>query len=199
MREVKVNMDYTEADIINFNKDFFFMNIPKLALYLILSIYFLIVFFYAILENNATEYMTIFKLVAIPVGIVFLFVMIFKISAKRSLKTNKLLQKTQNYIIREEGLAFSNEDMQGNIKWSDFHNTIETKSAFSFFISMQQAYIIPKRYINAEDIQFIREVSKNIPIPKSKKKRKIVKYMLLGHIILFLLVLLVIIAYDKFY
>ncbi len=197
-KSVNIKVDLTEDDVYKFLKSYIINGASKIYLAIILFVLFLQIVSYimGIIRGDYSEQniIKLFLLIIIPLIIFFVILISLKKSAANSLKTNKLLQKTQEYTISSEGFNGYSESAQVFIKWNEMYRATETRDSFQFFIAKGQAYIIPKRYLcNSEDIEIIREAVKLAPVPKGKNK---FIWGLLIYILIFIIILVVITLYN---
>ncbi len=76
------------------------------------------------------------------------------------------------YQITDEGFSVKGYKTESSTDWKDLHDCVEGKNAFYFLISSMQAYLIPKRDLQKEEIDEIRTIT----APYSKKKSlKVIK------------------------
>lgn len=93
--------------------------------------------------------------------------------SKKYFNSNKLLQNEQKYNFTDEGISISSENGNGKIDWDKIFKVDESKTFFALYISIGQAYIIPKRFFNSDDdIKLFKEILKdNIDNKKLKMKK----------------------------
>jgi c-di-AMP phosphodiesterase-like protein len=108
--------------------------------------------------------------------VILIFVVTVPVTLRRSAqniyKTNKLLQKTQNYTIDEEGIEVVSENGKGEVKWVELYKAAETKESFLLFISKNQSHIIPKRFLGtSREMELMRVFMKRAPAPGKKNKQ----------------------------
>jgi hypothetical protein len=70
--------------------------------------------------------------------------------SKKAFVTDNLIQEPQRYSISDEGIQYSSESGDGQIKWEDIYKIGETNNLFVFFVSSNRALIIPKRFFQSE-------------------------------------------------
>lgn len=200
MNEVKIYVNLTEEDIYKFNKSFFVQTIKPSSL-IILALFYLLWIIAPItsLITQSGYILSSILAIFIPILIVCLIIIGFKSSSKKSLSTNKLLQKTQSYIINQDGVKMISESSEGFIQWNEFYKAMETKESFMLFISHQQAYLIPKRFMNndSEQENFVRACIRNVPAQEKKRKSNKILKMVLGYIALFVIILIIIVLFNQ--
>ena len=201
--KITVEVSVNQEDIYNFQKAVLFKNISP-GFFIIISIIFLLIAAAAIIEKPPFGRNPAFAIILILISAFFLIGIpsAFKRGAANAFKTNKLLQKTQKYEIGDAGIEVSSESGQGFVKWDEIYKATETKDSFLFFISKQQAYVIPKRSFNenAQDIEFLRKYMKAAPSAKEDKFLGIFKKGLgwgcIIYILLFFVILIILLLYS---
>jgi len=195
---INVEVKLTEKDIYDFQKSVLAKRFSPISI-IVFFIFFMIVVAGLSFEKVAAGGNPIgtIALILVPVIFIFLILMLLKKNSKTALKTNKLLQKTHRYQIDNEGIGATSESGQRYIKWEELYEAIETKESFLFFISKEQAYIVPKRCFgeNIGQFELLRNYMKNAPISNRKKglffKRGFGLGCLVVYILLFFVVLIV--------
>ncbi len=171
--KISIEVSYTSDDLYDLQKAVFYRGVSQ-KVFVIIGIVFLILAAISIVSDPPFGnfpfvtfflfFFSLFSLVIIPSAL--------KKGAVKALKTSKLLQQKQTFQIGAEGIAVASESGSGFIKWNEFYKATESKEAFMFFIGMQQAYVIPKRYLNGneDDLQQIRKYLNSVPPLKDTKK-----------------------------
>lgn len=115
-----------------------------------------------------------FMYIAAPAIPLFYFIglpMLSKSAARKAMESNRLLRNTQYYTFDSVGIEVSSVSGNAFIRWSDLYKTYEDKKMFALYISMQEAYVIPKRcFTNSNDIE---ELSRLIS-SKTKLEREVI-------------------------
>jgi hypothetical protein len=149
------------------------------------------------IQKGANPAGSIFLLM-VPIVILLVLPRALRKAARNAITSNKLLQKTQNYNLTEDGFAITSENGNGFVRWCEFYKANETKENFLFYISKQQAYLIPKRCLSMADseIAFIRMCLSKVPKPKPEKTgiKKVLRFGFLFYILLFIFILIVLVA-----
>ncbi len=195
---VSVKVDLTSDDVYKFFKSYIINGVSMIYLAIILfAISFqIVIHMMVIIKGDYSEQniFNLFLLIVIPLIIFFVVSISLKKSAANTLKTNKLIQKTQEYTISDEGFNAHSESAQVFVKWNEMYKATETKENYLFFIAKGQAYIIPKRYlIDEKDIEIIRKAIKLAPVQKGKNN--FIKGLLI-YLLIFIIILLVITFYK---
>ncbi|MHB8064931.1 MAG: YcxB family protein [Ruminiclostridium sp.] len=198
---INLKVDLTSEDIYRFQKSFLLNGTSKISL-AIIAFFLIVMVVNSIISvaNGDSSTSNIAKLIAfivIPLVLVIAIPISLKRASVNALKTNKLLQKTQEYIINSEGINSSTTSTQVFIKWNELYKAIETKDSFQFYIAKNQAHIIPKRILenNLADIEAMRTAIKYVPVPKDKKKN-IFKWGLLIYLAIFVLIFIIVMTYT---
>lgn len=203
---ITVEVSLSQEDIYNFQKAVLFKNISP-SFFIVISIIFLMIVVTTIIEKPPFGSNPIFSIILILISVLFLIgiPLIFKRSATNAFKTNKLLQKTQKYEISDDGIEVSSESGRGFVKWDEIYKATETKDSFLFFISKQQAYAIPKRFLNgdAQSIEYLRKFIKLAPVAKEDKFlgvgifKKVLGVGCIIYVLLFIVILLILLVYSS--
>ncbi|WP_141228354.1 YcxB family protein [Anaeromicrobium sediminis] len=164
--EVKLTLE----DIINFNTNRGNRNIANRFLNITGKISLVVLPFALIgkyiMNYNISESMLL-VLVSIPILKFVLTPLNVRWLSKRTMRKNKILRATQIYEFHEKGVKIKIDEMEAEMKWSQFQMIVESKEYFELYISSMQAYIIPKRCV--DDPKELGELM------KAKKKEKYYK------------------------
>lgn len=176
--EVTLTYKLTENDLYIFQKDH--NNSNKMFYVTIVIFSFIISAVILRVIDSITSHITspftinIFFRIIILTGIIFLSIFSFtrgiKKSSKKQYEQDKSLQKECICKIYKDKLTYNSETGFSNIKFDEFYNHLETKNAFYVYLSLNKAYIMPKKYFGSNsDIEKARELFSKIPKPKKKK------------------------------
>lgn len=140
-------------------------------------------------------------LLIVPVTFIALLFRSMKRSSQRVFGENKLVGQTQRYGLSGEGMQVESEKGYANLKWTDLYKTEESKDLFLFFISKQQAHIMPKKYFDLEgaEAELLRRFMAQAPAGKRSKNP--ILYILVGLLIyaaLFMVILTLISNLSRF-
>lgn len=101
-------------------------------------------------------FMTVVLLFGALVYLVFSPLMLF-LQSKKQIATNPVFKDAISYKINNEGFYVSQSGEWVEFKWENLFKVIQTRHNFLFYISKDQAFIIPVRFIedneNIKDIQ----------------------------------------------
>lgn len=179
----KLQVKLNEKDVYAFQKRVLYQSVSKPVIYLLSFVFLLLSAFSLYTEISRGEIPKAFVLWLIfPIIFLIVFPLVLKRTSRSMMTTNKLIQNTQDYEFTNEGIGMNSTVGTAFLKWSDFYKAIESDESFLFFISKQQAYVIPKRCIeNEEEMDFIRGLLVNIAKPKEKSKllRFLVYYLII--------------------
>ena len=90
--------------------------------------------------------------------------------AKTVKKETVIFNHPMKFSIDEEGLKVEGYKTATAISWSDFVSYMEDKHTFYFLISSLQANLLPKRYLNETELEYLYFIlNKNL----KKKKNKV--------------------------
>lgn len=81
-----------------------------------------------------------------------LFYVIIYISARRSFISTIPEKRKQSFEINSKGIKIKIAEETRNFKWSDIVKYTESKWTFSIFISKRQAFVVPKRCLDEQQI-----------------------------------------------
>jgi hypothetical protein len=200
--KIGVEVKITEEDIISFNKSVFYGKITPSSFIVVSLLLFFMITVQIILQPPFGK-MPVFTGVLLLVLLNFLVIvpLVLKRTAVNNFKTNKLLQKTYQYQIGTEGMEICSETGNAFIKWEELYKAMETKDAFCFFISNQQAHIIPKRLliVDLEQIELLKKYMSKVPIQKEKSGciKKGLGIGCLAYILFFIVTLVIITLASK--
>jgi hypothetical protein len=189
---IKLEINLTPEDLYTFQKSIITRALtPSSKAILIIA---MIIFSLGILLSEAylaTKLIRLALLFTIPALLAFLILGAVKRSSVNAFKENKLVLQTQRVTLTQEGIEVQSDSGYSNLQWEQLYRVTEIKESFLFFISKQQAFVIPKRYIvpYVEQYDLIRSFMMQAPTPKGDKTReKFYKYLLIG-LIAFLAIL----------
>lgn len=205
--KITAEVNLTQEDIYSFQKAVLYKKISP-GFFIATSIIFLVIAVVTIIEKPPLGSSPLLTILLILFSLLFLVFLpsALKRGAANAFKTNKLLQKTQKYDIGDDGIEVSSESGQGFVKWDEIYKATETKDSFLFFISKQQAYVIPKRCLNEniQDIELLRKYMKDAaPTTKEDKFPGLgifKKGLGLGciiYVLLFVVILLILLVYSS--
>jgi hypothetical protein len=80
----------------------------------------------------------------IPLALLMLMLGAPYISARRQMRSNRLMQEMMHYAFSDEGISAAAPSSSGHNSWVNVREAFETKSNFLLFISLNQFYLIPK-------------------------------------------------------
>lgn len=171
MDNIVVDVTLNENDIFEFQKAHYARMVKpgiRIAMIVIIAMLFLV--------NVIVDLVTgaIISLTAVLLGLILLVILgtpvMFRMSARKSLKTNKMLLATQKYTFTAESISSVSEFNQMNVRWDALHDFQESSEHFLFYSGNNQAFLIPKRAFSEDEakLQFIRECAKVIPKPKKQ-------------------------------
>lgn len=90
-----------------------------------------------------------------------------KVKSKKGYNSDKLMQEECEFIVNENGIIEKTSKGETRIEFSDILKFEEDIYSIYIFIGKFRAYVIPKRYITAEEQKMIKEI---IEIGKNDKK-----------------------------
>ena len=90
-----------------------------------------------------------FSVAMFVAGVVLLFFP--KLSAKRALKSNRLLQQTVSGVISDDGVQLTTQYSDTHLSWSVFHHQTSDPDLVLLFISPSQAHAFPRAYFESTD------------------------------------------------
>lgn len=77
--------------------------------------------------------------------------------ARSQVKRNKVYQKPLTYMLNEEGITVSQEDVAQTVTWERLRSVVETKSQYLVYSNRINAFIFPKEAIG-ENIEAFEEM-----------------------------------------
>jgi hypothetical protein len=99
------------------------------------------------------------------------FVSLFSLRtiSKKQYESSKTMKSETELTINEAGVSEISRFGNVSFKWEDIFKARESKTAFYVFISRLQTFIIPKRFITAEEDGVIRTLINNHLVPAKNK------------------------------
>lgn len=116
-----------------------------------------------------------------------------RIGTKRKFESSKILHETVHYTFSSAGVDNATSTSSGHVAWSNVIRSVETREDFMLFLSLQQAFLIPKRFFpNSEQIDRFRAlVARHVqPAPALKRLGGPIKTLLLWIVIFIVVILL---------
>ena len=83
-----------------------------------------------------------------------------KMMAKRMFENNLYVRKPQTYSFEDDKLTVTGELFDADLKWDGLFEAAESKTDFFLFLSKDQAYVLPKRFLQGEQETLLRSVLK---------------------------------------
>lgn len=110
------------------------------------------------------DYFVVLIMILLPIEVEFI--------CRRMIKTDKLtLGVEQEITINNEGIICKSVNSQSKYEWPLMYRGYESKKYFLIFVNIQQAVIIPKRDLQAEEIDRLRGIIDEKILSKNKLKR----------------------------
>lgn len=93
---------------------------------------------------------------------------------KRSFKSGKALRLQTTYTVSKDGIRIETVQSNSLIKWDQLLSVVEIKPMFILYVSLRQAFIVPKRYFNSHEdiISFKKIIMSEMDAKKLKLRRK---------------------------
>jgi hypothetical protein len=85
-----------------------------------------------------------------------LFMILPRFVIRSRFKTQKSLQGEIQYVISEDGISATSASFASRLDWSCAFRAVETRQDFYVFVSSQTPFVLPKRFIPAQDITGVR-------------------------------------------
>lgn len=156
--EIEINFRYTEADFLEFLKDYFLRN--RSQLYVILGASALIVLAFT---NRSNLFSVQYLLsVLLPIGMIAaLWFWMLQYSGRRSFRMTPQMQEARSCTIGNEHIQMTGETFSSRFEWSGVQQVVETKHLFLLYSSPANALILPKRaFSEAERAGFVERVNR---------------------------------------
>lgn len=157
--EVQMEVKLTIRDIYEFQKSFLFRRLTFkqcLSLYGLFAVFVGVQIYMDGFAKAATyKHLLLLAMPALVVGVLMFFV--YKTS-KDMIKTGKLFEKPTRYQINQTGVDYLSDNSSGHYGWNDFYKVKETDHSFLFYVSKQQALIMPKIFIATETLDDLRSL-----------------------------------------
>jgi len=195
MEKIVFDVKLNEDDVVEFQKAHYSRLVKPGLRYSLIAIIAVLFVINVILDIQSGYY---YSLTGALLGIILIVLLVtpvaFRFSAKKSLKTNKMLMATHTYTLTEDEISSFSENNSMNIKWNDLYDFRESKNHFLFYISNNQAFLIPKRFLNnnEQNLLLIRNCVKNISKPKkSFNLFKITMAVSMGIVVLLFIIMII--------
>lgn len=122
-----------------------------------------IVYFIVIINLMISVYWKMFSSAYFIISLGSVFVLLYtqitsRIRQKVTFKSNTVLNSTQNYSFDELGIGINSEQINDNILWKEILKIEEGKEALYIFLTKNQAFIIPFRFINKQYVNELKDL-----------------------------------------
>jgi hypothetical protein len=184
---ISFNLKFSQKEYIKF---LFYISYSNLSIKLVTGLGVIMVFV-LLLSNNEDRFSS--SSIIIPYFLILmsiLFPIIIYNSAKKSFK-NRLVHEEKVYTIKDDCLTIKSDSTFLELKWSDFQKIKKSKNAQYFYISKNQAIIIPSRCLNDQEYKDVFILAKTNIKPASQKRT-------LFFIGIYLVIFLVVIGVIRF-
>jgi|GEM_PF-6030251 len=170
---IEISGQITRKDFIRFSfvalrKKLFLPIMLYVVGVLILIVFYAVSFFELPSQNIGTMVKqidpTIYSVFVFPV--VFCFIIYF--SSRYAFSRDTLIRKKRTYLINEEGISCVNENSNSRIPWQDAQEWMESKQLFLVFLSSRNVFPIPKHFMNADEVDKVRDILKTGIVKKKK-------------------------------
>jgi hypothetical protein len=111
----------------------------------------------------------VFICYAVLILIPFVSLFSLRTISKKQYESSKMMKSETELTINEAGVSEISKFGNVSFTWEDIFKARESKTAFYVFISKLQTFIIPKRFITAEEDSVIRALISNHLIPTKNK------------------------------
>lgn len=167
-RAINLSIKITDKDMFTFMTGHVYGKLSG-KLSLTFSIICLVVFPFSLQWNDTL--MTLVLLFGALIYLVITPLMLF-LQSKKQVATIPVFANEIAYKINEDGISVLQEGEWIEFRWENLSRVIETRSQLLFYIAKDQAFIVPKRFIdNEKHIQLIRDMASAKMKPKRIKVR----------------------------
>lgn len=145
---ISFNLKFSQKEYIKFLFYISYNNLLNIRLVTGLGV---IMVFVLLLSNNEDRFSS--SSIIIPYFLILmsiLFPIIIYNSAKKSFK-NRLVHEEKVFIIKDDSITIKSDSSFLELKWSDFNRIKKSRNAQYFYISKNQAIIIPSRCLNDQE------------------------------------------------
>ena len=163
---LKITLQYTQEDLARGNL-FILKRVVKwqrpLRLLSFLSGIGLIVFAFVQPASEWVRFIVVLGLfmVFIAPASWFWWRLLANMTAKRMFENNLYVRNPQTYSFEDDKLTVTGELFDTDLKWEGFFEAAESKTDFFLFLSKDQAYVLPKRFLQGEQESLLRSVLKS--------------------------------------
>jgi len=127
----------------------------------------------------------------LPLLILIVFYLILFISiysnGKKVYEDDKLLQKEKKYIFSTTGFQLSNSNGASQFVWEEMYTHSESKHNILIYCSPLKAFIIPKRFLNNQQIDILKGILQS-SVTSKDTKRFLSKATMLRFLVVILLI-----------
>ncbi|MFO7611990.1 MAG: YcxB family protein [Clostridia bacterium] len=194
MDKVVVDVKLNEKDVFEFQKAHYARSVKpgmRYAIIAILSVLFITNIALDILSGN------FISITALLLGLTLFIIagtpLMFRLTARKGLRTNKMLMAEHTYTFTADGISSVSENHTMNAKWDAMHEFRETRDHFLFYVGNNQAFLVPKRVFENDEARlgFVRQCAAVIPKPKKPfPLLKITMAVTFGFVVLMFILLL---------
>ncbi|OBZ08424.1 hypothetical protein A8L34_24265 [Bacillus sp. FJAT-27264] len=159
-QEITVDTELNSGDVQEFNL-WFSLNSRIIVTSFSVVAYFAIML--AITKNYSTSSLSILAATAVGLAIILWFITRSSLTkkSKKAFESDNQSKLPQSYVISDEGIRHQSDSSSGHVKWEEIYKIGETATLFAFFVSANQALILPKRFFQSEeDKQFFKELAR---------------------------------------
>lgn len=192
MDKVVVKVKLNEDDVVEFHKAHYSRLVKPKMRYVIIIVIALMFIINVIIDITSGMFVSITSGLLAAILIVLLGTpLMFRYSARRNLRTNKMLMSEHTYTFTKDSIDSVSEHGRLNTTWDTMHDFREAKGHFLFYIGNNQAFMIPKRCFEGDEKEstFVREWASSIPKPK---KRLNILRISMGVILVIIVILFII-------
>ena len=95
----------------------------------------------------------------------FIIILILSFRVNKNFTTNKLLQDELNYTINNEYFEVHSINTNSKLTWDKIYKVAESSHLFAIYISKNQAFLLPKHYLDNNQYETLKNIIKKA-LPK---------------------------------
>lgn len=162
------------VDVKLTEKDFedFFSHLGKRSIVMKMLIAVALIVFIAQLIRIVADPSGLESAIGWVVLVIFLFLMMIysnKYNARKVARNSKRLFEPHTYYINDKEVKITGAPFNATLKWEDIYRVTESKNSLFVWLNKKQAQIIPKRSLQADEIEVIKIIA-DLQAKQKKKK-----------------------------
>lgn len=169
--KIDVAVDYTEKDITYFSMVSYFYARRYIWLFIFIYLFVFIGFVGSTFIHSINTYL-VGAIIVLFLSILLFFTVRNK--GKKLFRVSGAFKEKNNFFLTKRRIAIESGGKTTSLLWNDFTHIASYKRLYAFFISKNNAYILPKRSLTGDQIETINEfLASHTHIKRKVKMRKL--------------------------